>query len=336
MGLTALFSLLDFVQQLASVGQGHYTIGDASLYVALTAPLRLLQVTPASMLLGSLLALGLLDRNSELTAMQSLGVSEHRIMGRIGLLAVPILVALFLMAEFVIPEAQRTAQELRSQALTSMAMARGDNSFWAEGDGQYLDVQQLGYGNVPSQIDIYAFNHDGRLASFIHADRADIEPQGNWLLMGVTRKTVHDSQFRTSHMPSLVWHSFITAKQTQLLILPPESMPPIALYRYVRALRQRHQPTIRYEQELWEKLSIPLSIMAMIMIAAPFAFTPPRARNVGRQVAIGAGIGIVFALVQQITSHLDQLLDLDPAATALAPSLALMAIAIYLFAHAHR
>ena len=335
-GLTALFSLLEFVEQLASVGQGHYHVADALIYVLLTAPYRLLQVAPASTLLGSLLALGFLDKNLELTAMRGLGVSEHRIMGRIAVIAAPILLALFLLAEFVIPTAQRLAQELRSSALTSLTALRSDNSFWAHGADQYLNVQHFESGNVPRDIDIYAFSHDGELTDFIHADRADIRPDGNWQLIGVIRKRVEASRFQTEHLASLSWRSFITAKQTQLLLLPPESMPPVALFRYIQALRRHHQQATRYEEELWSKLSAPFSIIAMIMIAAPFAFTPPRGKNIGRQVSIGAAIGIVFSLFQQILSQLDLLLDLNPAATALAPSLLLIILSIYLFRHAHR
>jgi lipopolysaccharide export system permease protein len=111
-------------------------------------------------------------------------------------------------------------------------------------------------------------------------------------------------------------------------------MPPIALYRYVRHLEQQHQQAVRYEQELWRKVSIPLSLIAMIMIATPFVFGSPRARSTGYQIMIGAGFGIVFSLCQQIAGHLDLLLDLNPAAIALAPSLLLMALAGYLFRRA--
>jgi len=334
--LTALFSLFEFVEQLASVGHGHYRLIDAAGYVLLTAPYRLLQVAPVSMLLGCLLALGGLARNSELAAFRSLGVSESRIIASVMRLALPIMLVLFLLAEFVIPSAQRLAQEWRSSALSSLTTVRSEDSFWAQGGGQYLNVQQFEDGNVPRDIDIYAFDRDGNLASFIHADHADIRPDGNWLLTGVLRKRLGASEFHTERLSSLSWPSFISAKQTELLILPPASMPPVALYRYIRNLERRHQPSTRYEQEFWAKISIPFSMIAMIMIAAPFVFGPPRSQNTGHQITIGAAIGIVFSLVQQITSHLDLLLDLNPAAIALAPSVLLMTLAVYLFRHAHR
>ncbi len=331
--LTTLFSLLEFVEQLASVGQGHYHLVDALAYVLLTAPYRLVQVTPVSMLLGSLLALGVLGRSSELTAIRSLGLSEGRIVGAIVSLTVPIVIALFLLAEFVIPSAQRLAQEQRSSALP---LLRSEDSFWAQGNNQYLNVQHFIDESIPTNIEIYAFDTEGNLTSFIHADRADIRPDGNWLLTGVTRKRVLSSQFQTDRLSSLSWPSFISEKQTQLLLLPPESMPPIALYRYVRDLEQRHQHAMRYEQELWAKVSFPLSMVSMIMISAPFAFRQSRAKSAGYQIMVGAALGIVFSLSQQIIDHVDLLFDLSPAATALAPSLLLMGVAVYLFRRVHR
>ena len=41
-GLTFLFSLLEFIEQLHDVGRGHYRLIDAWVYVLLTAPARLL------------------------------------------------------------------------------------------------------------------------------------------------------------------------------------------------------------------------------------------------------------------------------------------------------
>jgi lipopolysaccharide export system permease protein len=332
-GLTALFSLLEFVEQLSDVGQGGYAVSDAFVYVVLTAPSRLLQVAPVSMLMGCLLALGSLGRNSELTAMRSLGVSEKRIIGAVMMLNLPIFIVLFLIAQFVIPPAQQLAQARRATTLPSSDSASG---FWAHDDRRFLNVGAFEGADLAKNIDIYGFMADGGLESFIHADRADIQPDDQWRLIGVTKKRVVASELVTERLPSLSWTSFVSRPQIRLLMLPVESMPPIGLYRYVRELGLRHQQAIRYEQELWRKISIPVSMIAMIMISAPFVFGSPRGQSVGRQIMIGMIIGVVFSLGQQIAGHLDVLLDLNPAVTSLAPSLMLMCLAVCLFRQAHR
>lgn len=334
--LTGLFSLLEFVEQLAYVGQGHYHITNALVYVLLTAPSRLLQVTPMSMLLGSLLALGSMARNSELTAMLSLGVSERRIIGFVLALTLPVIAGLIVMAEVVIPPAQQLAQALRTSALSSSTSSHDDNSFWAQSDHQYLNVRQFLRGNIPIGIDIYAFAADGSIKSIIHADRAFIQPDGIWQLATVTRRQVSSSIIRIDYLASLPWQSFIPPQQMQFLTLPLTSVPPIALYWHVRGLEKQKQKATRYEHELWARISIPISMIAMVMIAAPFVFGSARAQRIGRNLSLGVSFGIAFSLSQQILDHAGTLLDLSPAITTLAPSLLVIILAIYLFRHAHR
>ena len=334
-GLTSLFSLLELVDQLHDVGKGRYRLIDALAYVLLTAPARLLQLMPASMLLACLFALGTLATRSELTVMRSSGVSPYRIVGWVFKLAGWGVVSLFLMAEFVIPPAQALAQTERVSRLSSAGGAlRSGNSFWAEGDQQYLNVRRFAYGDVPSDIYLYEFAATGELKSLVHADRADVRPDGTWLLEEVSRKRFSSTRVETDRLASLAWHPFLRPRQASLLILPPESMQPTELYQYVRELERRHRPPARYAQELWAKIDIPFAMAAMIMIAIPFVFGPLRTRSSGQRMIIGAMIGIVFSLIQQITTYLGVLLNLSPALTATLPSLLLMAVALYIFRRA--
>ena len=328
--LAGLFSLLQFVEELAFVGQGHYRVSDAFLYVLLTAPSRLLQVTPVSLLLGALLALGPLGRNSELIAMLSLGISRNRIVAAVLELIVPIVAVLLLVSEFVVPPAQQAAQSQRAAALSSASSFHPDNSLWAEGNHQYLNVREFQRNNVPVGIDIYGFAADGSLRSVIHADRAGIEPDGVWLLAGVTRRQVHGFDIRIDHLPSLPWHSFLPARQVRFLILPLNSVPPVALFRYVCRLKPGDFQAGRYGRELWARIGIPFSMVAMVMISAPFVFGPTRTRTAGQSIARGIGIGLVFSLGQQIVGRLGLLLDVGPAITALFPPLLVIALAIHL------
>ncbi len=334
LALTGLFSLLEFVEQLASVGQGDYHVGNALVYVVLTAPSRLFQLTPISMLLGSLIGLGALARNAELTAMQSLGISQGRIVRSILLTAVPVAAVLFLLAQFVIPATQLSARAGRSAALRASASYHTDDSLWAQSGGQYLNVQRFDPGNVPVGVDIYAFGADNSLLSLLHADTAHVGPDGTWLLSGVVRKHVEQSILRTDRLPTLPWHAFLSPKQLRFLNLPLDSIPPVALYSHVVALRRLGQNATRYEEAFWAQVSIPFSILAMIMVVSPFLFGAARTQSTGRSLVFGVGFGIVFSLVQQILNHLGLLLGIVPAATALAPPLAVMMLAIYLLSPA--
>lgn len=333
-GLTVLFSLLEFVEQLHDVGKGHYRLIDAWVYVLLTAPARLLQLMPEAMLFACLFALGALATRTELTAMRAAGISPGRIVGSVFKLAGVTVVALFLLAQFVIPPAQQLAQTRRASRLSATEAVRSGDSFWAAGEHQFLNVRRFANGNTPSDIYLYEFANSGELERLIQADQADIRADGTWLLQGVSSKQFSGTQIATERLASLAWHSFLRPRQAAVLVLPADSMQPLELYQYVRDLERRQESTARYAQELWAKIDIPLAMAAMILIAVPFVFGSLRSQGAGQRMMIGTIIGIVFSLVQQITSHVGLLLNLSPSLTATVPSGLLMALGLYLFRRA--
>ena len=75
LGLALLFA---FIDELGDV-QGKYGLGEALSYVMLTAPRRAYEMLPMAALIGSLIGLGSLASNSELTIMRAAGVSIGRI-----------------------------------------------------------------------------------------------------------------------------------------------------------------------------------------------------------------------------------------------------------------
>lgn len=334
-GLTALFSLLTFVEQLSYVGQGHYRLVDALIYVLLTAPGRMLQLTPVSMLLSTLLALGALARGSELTAFRSLGVSEARMIGAVMKLALPIIVVLFLVAQFVVPATQHLAQREQAAALSDAVPLAEGGGFWAEKNRQYLNVQTVASGSELLGVEIYVFDDDGALQTSLQAARADIEPDGTWLLTGVRRTRLVAAQFVADQPAAVPWHAFLSARQVRLLTLPPETMPPVALYEYIQQLGRLHQQALRYQQIFWTMVSIPLSIIGMVLISAPFVFGSQRSASAGKHLLVGTILGIVFLLTQQITGYLGLLLEMNPMVSALAPSLLLLGLGARLLQRGH-
>ncbi|WP_297488190.1 LPS export ABC transporter permease LptG, partial [Acidocella sp.] len=321
--LTVLFSLLAFVQQLSLVGQGHYGAGDALIHTVFAAPALVLQLAPVAMLLASLLALGLLARHAELTAWRSLGVSEARIIGALLKLAVPVIFVLFLIAQYVVPTAQLLAQGAQEAALGARATALHSGGFWAAHERQFLEVGDFTAGGMPEDVDIYAFGADGALLDYIHAMRADIAPDGTWRLRDVLVKQVVGGRFITTRAGEMDWPSFVAPAQIRLLRLPPQAMPPVGLFQYIHEMKRNDQQAQNDELIFWSMVAIPVALLAMVLAAAPFAFAAPRLQSAGRQLLIGALLGIGFELTQQLVFYAGLRLGAPPVLTALAPALLL-------------
>lgn len=326
LGLTALLSLLAFVEQLSFVGQGQYKLHDALIYTLLTAPSRVLQIAPIAMLLGTLVGLGTLAKYSELTAFRSFGISRTRIMSAVLKLCIPIIIGLFCLAQFVIPLSQQVAQREQAAALGDTLPGLSNGGFWTHKNGVFLNVQSYNGSQVLRGISIFAFGPQGMLETLIQAGSATPQPDGVWELENVTCYAILNHQVTTTFPKTLAWKPFLTSRQLTLLSLPPQTMPPLALYKYIRQLKRQHQGALIYEQTFWNMVAIPVSLIGMVLTAAFFVFGPQRSGGAGRQLVLGALVGMSFVLIQQICGYLGLLLDLSPAFSALAPSLLLLAV----------
>jgi lipopolysaccharide export system permease protein len=113
------------------------------------------------------------------------------------------------------------------------------------------------------------------------------------------------------------------------LELPPESLAPSDLYLYIKALRERGQNADNYSLALWQKLVMPLTTGAMVLLSLPFVFGPPRGMTVGLRITLGASVGISFYLANQIIGYLGLLLEFPAPLTTLTPVALILTIALW-------
>ncbi len=329
--LVSVFSLMAFVDELDELGKGHYQMVDALAFVALTLPQRMLNLVSITALLGSIIALGSLAGANELLAMRAAGVSGQRIGWSVIKTGTFLMLAAAIFAEFVVPPLDQRAQSERSLATSARDALRTAQGFWSRKGLRFINVRDVLHGRIPADIDIYEFDHRGRLRIFIHAQKAEIIDQRQWLLEDVDQKFITEQAITLRHLDALPWGSFLNAAQIGIIVLPPESLSLSNLYLYVRGLKDRGQNADRYELALWQKLSIPLATGVMVLLAIPFVFGPLGTASTGYRILLGSIVGIGFYLLNQITGQLGLLIGLNPVLTVVGPLAVMLSLAVWLF-----
>ena len=75
-GLTVISDIITFIDQSRHLGDGDVDFMFLLWYVALLTPGLFVQLFPVAVLLGCVIGLGMLSKNSELVVMQSAGLSK--------------------------------------------------------------------------------------------------------------------------------------------------------------------------------------------------------------------------------------------------------------------
>ncbi len=326
--LLPVFSFLLFVNELEDVGKGTYDALDGLVYVLMTGPGLMLELTPVAALLGGIVALGGLAAGSELLAARVAGVSVMRIGGAVMKTGLLLMLLVVLMAQFIVPPLNQRAETRRSAELTKAGTFLADNGFWSRDGLRYINVQRVLHGRIPYGVEIYEFDEDRRLRTFIQAERANLANPNRWRLLRVMHKRFDGQSVQSQVLPELEWEPFLSETQVHVLELPPTALSPTDTLRYAQHLRETGQAAEQVELRFWQQASLPLATGAMTLLSLPFVFGGLRSASFGKRLALGAVLGVAYYLVSQIVANLGLLVGISAAVVALTPVLALVLLTL--------
>ena len=346
MTLVALASVFGFIRELDDVGKGSYSVVDAAQYVFLTIPGKAYLLFAPAVLLGSLLGLGALATNSELTVMRAAGVSGGRIIRAVVVTGVGLMLLIAVLGETVMPRAEQIAEELRLTALEKRLSVKGRRGVWLKSSNQYVNVGTV----MPdfTLLDLTVHEFDSNVLSMsLRAARATLQ-NDDWLLEEIEITSIDDSQLSSLYIESITWKDFIRRKNVtsgvnvnftdipdlvsadilKSISVSPESLSATNLYDQVRYLRDNQLDSRLIELAFWVKVASPLSTLVMLMLSLPFVFASQRSGGAGQKIFIGIMLGIAYTLLSRLLTQLALANGLPPLWSALLPLACFLVVAI--------
>lgn len=329
--LGAIFGLITFTQELDHT-ELHYNTVAAAFYSLSILPNQLVSLAPVIALLGSIVALANLDRYNELTIISCTGFPPAKLLTALALPTALLMAGLWVCMEYVTPQLQQSAEQERQRL-------RDGNNQWIPGggvwstDGQrYIHLGKMSESNVPGDISLFAFDESGQLVRALRANTAVVSKDRKWLFQDVREKILVDHELLTRDYKELEIANLWSSDELPTLALRSDSMNLSVLYRYSQYLAQNGQPEDKYLDAFWQRLLLPLTVCAMVLLATPISanVTAGRDRSFGLSIGVGAVLGIMFYLGAQIIFSLGRLLQWSTPLVAVLPTLIILACALVL------
>lgn len=327
--LAAVFGLIGFIQELERTRFGYDAMAVAR-YTLSILPQQMVSLAPVIALLGSIVALASLDRSNELTIISCTGFSRARLLRSIALPTLAFMAVLWLCMEYVMPPLVQSAESERHNLRYRNAVRIPDGGVWSKNGNRYIHLDKMLKGGVPGDIDLFEFDDSGRLTRALRAEKAQVSENRTWLFQGVREKQLVDGELVTRRHDQLEIDNLWSPDELPTLTLDSDTMRLSVLYNYSRYRADSGQPTEKYLNLFWQKLLMPLTVGAMVLLATPISANlgARRDRSFGLDIALGALVGILFYLGTQIIFALGQLLDLNIPLIALTPTLLILSCAL--------
>ena len=323
-----LFAFFDLINELNDLGKGNYHLQHALLFVLLSLPGHVYELAPIAVLIGTLYALSQLAANSEYTVMRVSGLSPYAAGGTLLRIGAIFVVLTFAFGELVTPFAERAAQQLRLAAMSAVVAQEFRSGLWIKDESRFINVREVRPDNTLRGVKIYEFDKDYRLRSISYADRGEFENDHTWRLDGVVRTSFANDGTHVSRLAQTDWHSVLTPDLLSVLLVQPEKMSVINLYQFMRHLSENKQQTERYEIALWKKLLYPFATLVMMALALPFAYVHARFGGMGVKIFSGIMLGVLFHLLNGLSSSIGIIQSWPPFYSAVLPSVLFLFAAI--------
>ncbi len=315
-----LFAFFDFINELQSLGKGSYQLRYMAYFVLLTLPGHIYELAPIAVLIGTLYALTMLARHSEITVLRASGLSTAAILSSLAKVGLAFILLTFIVGDFIAPPAERAAKQLRLEAMSRVVGQEFRSGLWVKDDLSFINVRTVLPDSRLEGVRIYEFDKNQVLRSISEAREGEYLPPGKWRLKDVSQTVFEKDRARVNRLPEAVWQSAINPEILSVLLVLPERMSVASLYRYIRHLKDNQVNTQRYEIAMWKKLIYPLAALVMMVLALPFAYLQDRMGAVSVKVFAGIMLGITFHMLNGLFSNLGAINSWPPYFSAITPS----------------
>ena len=304
--------------------------GDNELwhYVALRIPLLISRFLPFSVLLGTLIAFVGLNQHSEVVAMKAAGISAHQILAPLILASIGIAALLFAFNETMVVKSSRIVTAWSDNDYKPIPPESGilSNVWLLSGEDFIKASRASGRGRGFRVDDLTIYDRTGgELSRVIHADSA--VPRTDSTAWTLTNVRVYDAAMNlVRKVPSGDGLDGVTPQQLTLAKVDPTQLDYWTLQERIGELEKAGRSADEARAGLAHKISQPLSILLMPLLAAVAAFGLARSGQVLLRACLGMALGFAYFVADNFSLAMGNSGAYPPVVAAWAPFLLFLLI----------
>jgi lipopolysaccharide export system permease protein len=292
------------------------------LYYLYQVPGIGLQIFPLGILMATLLGLGILSRNNEITAMKANGISLYRIAFPLLILGILASGLCFIGNELIVPFSKRQADDILLTEIRKKPRKTFIRNYkvWYRSRNAIYNFQVFNSeSDTLEGITLFEFDDNFKLKRRIDAKRA-LWRSDAWHFYDVTirdfpeRETIKTRRFEEKVIPIPETPDVFKEEQKDT-----DEMGYYDLRRYIRKIEMGGYDATRYIVDLYAKLSYPFACVIMVFIGIPFSLKTPRSGGVALSIVMSIIIGFLYWITLNLSLSLGHSGLFPPQLSAFAP-----------------
>lgn len=329
-----LFVFIDYLSHMDRMLEYDVSFARGLWYVLLKLPYMFVQLTPAGLLLAVISVFGIMNRNEELTALKSSGISVYFLVKPAIWAGCLLALLMLFLGETLIPLSMARSNHIRYHEMVgNNGVVLGRKDIWIRSDKTLVHINFFD----PVQKTVAGVTCTTMGAGFKIVSRIDAATgyydNGQWTLEDVSEQ-VYDPQIND-------YHVVIRPRKVITLDLKPDDLGRIAqktdemsftqLRRYVKKVTAEGYDATTYQVDMYGKLAFPFICVIMALTGAATGMRGFVKTNLPLGIAVGVGFCFLYWFVFGFTAALGYAKILPPVVAAWVSNLVFLCLGcIYL------
>ena len=299
----AVYLVLDMMEKIPRFIRAGGAAGDMVAFFIFKLPEMVGQTAAFSILMATLLTLGLLSRSNEITAMRSCGVSLFKIALPMLLLGLLASLLLLVNAEMVVPKSYENMERIERVAIKKQGVNAvfKRNNIWFRSDAMIVQAQMFEpKDKMLRGVVIWTLDASMNPLGRIDAESAEFK-NDHWILKNAVVKDFSQGPgFTTKTVPSMEMALKLRIDDLKVLDNNADNLSYRKLKEYADNLRRGGYQAFRYQTLMHAKLSAPFAAFVMVVLGIPFALRNSRSGGIALGVGASVGIGFAYSVVNAV------------------------------------
>jgi lipopolysaccharide export system permease protein len=337
-GLMTVYLVVDFFEKIRKFLRYDAELGAVAQYFIYRTPAISFQIAPLAILMATLLTLGILSRNHEITAMRSCGISLYRTSLPFVTFSLLVSTVLLSFSAGIMPLATAEAESIKT---TKIEKKPGLSGFKAERPWIQIGTHALMHvtvvepdGTTLRGITLYQLNDAFRLVAVTEAREVHYSGR-EWILRTGHRRTLFpDGRVTVALFDSLPIRMSQTPDDFNAwATTESEEMPLPALDDYIDRLRRDGYNATRFSVDYHSRIAYPFVCFVMTVVGIALSLRRAGVRGGGMAIGIGQAlvIGFLYWTTHSITVALGRSGVLPPVIAGWMANLLFLSLGSYLF-----
>ena len=291
MAVISIYVIVDFFEKSNDFVDAGISLSRVLTFFALNIPFIISQIAPVGMLLSIIIVFSLMNRNNELLALKSGGVSFYVLLRPVLVMGFVAAAALFIFSDRVVPETTAKANAIwQAEVKNKRLMSSREKNIWIRGDQR---ITHITYFNPVKQhifgISVNFFDDQFRLIRKIDAEKG-VFNNGEWQLQALIEQTRDEisNAFTISYIDRLTEHLDFVPADLAKVARKPEEMSYNELLTYIHKVENEGYDATVHRVNLHAKPAFAFVSIIMSLLGT------------GLAVRMGTGKGIFFNITYGI------------------------------------